>query len=302
MNKWLEYWKQDELNEDVFTDKQGRKHEKLKAFWQSKFSSIDGESQVLDVASGAGAVFRCLDSTSSLNLHALDISADALDKLKSDFPNCTTYPMALDSAKFEEKRFDLIVSQFGIEYLGFDGFLEAAKLMSDGGQCVFLSHYESGAIDIITQQSLHGLQQLQKNEFLAKAKRVAQAFIGDERRQVEAAVADFMNVEPLISQSSASMPESHHAHVYNGVKQLLSNFNQYENQHILDWLSTASNQVSENLMRLQSMHNAALSQSDIDELNAQLSSFGVKIELVSPFYLREGDLPVAWEIHAQKYT
>lgn len=296
MDKWLEYWQQDELMPDVFTDKHGNKHHGLEEFWHKHFDSFSQGSKVIDIASGAGAIYRCINDIQRYEAHALDISSDALAILKTDLPSVNIHPCMLDANTLSNTDFDAVVSQFGIEYLGVDGFMQAARLLKPGGTCVFLSHFKDGAIDYVTQRSLNGLLLIKDNAFLSLSKSVADAFDKDERALVEQCVNAFMQVEPSIAEYCKNVPDGHHVHLYEGVKQLLSNYNQYEHKTVVDWIEQANTQAMENIERLQSMHSAALSQPQLDELTNQLLEHQVKITQIRPFKLRKEDAPVAWEI------
>jgi ubiquinone/menaquinone biosynthesis C-methylase UbiE len=296
MDKWLEYWQQDELMPDVFTDKHGNKHHGLEEFWHKHFASFTEGSRVIDIASGAGAVYRCIEHIQRFDAHALDISNEALAILKTDLPSVKIHPCMLDANTLSNTGFDAVVSQFGIEYLGFDGFKQAARLLKPGGRCVFLSHIKDGAIDNVTQRSLNGLLLIRDNAFLALAKSVADAFNKDEKTLVERCVNSFMKVEPSIAEYCKNVPDGHHVHLYEGIKQLLSNYNQYEHKTVVAWIEQANTQAMENIERLESMHNAALSQQQLDELTEQLLEHQLEITQMRPFKLRKEDAPVAWEI------
>lgn len=302
MDKWLEYWQQDELQADVFTDKDGNKHEALLTFWQQHIAKFAGGESVLDIASGAGAIYRCIPDISLYDAHALDISSDALTRLKSDVPSVHTHAQMLDDASFTQQQFDGVFSQFGIEYLGDSGFSHVPRLLKDGATCIFLSHIKGGVVDQVTQQSLQGLKIVEQTQFLNLAQNVADAFQTDDKQQVQQCVGLFMKVEPMLAQYCAKVPQGHHVHLYEGVKKLLSNYNNYEHSIIIKWIDVARQQALENIERLQSMHNAALDQDDIDRLSSTLAKQGLSVTSAKPFYLRAEDPPAAWEIIGVKQS
>lgn len=296
MDKWLEYWQQDDLQPDVFTDSQGNKHASLLQFWQKHIAGFSIGSSILDIASGAGAIYRCLPNIAEYEAHALDISADALLRLARDMPSINTHSSGLDDTSFQCMQFDVVVSQFGIEYLGDDGFKHVPRLLKNKGKCIFLSHIKGGVVDAVTEQSLKGLNLVVQSKFLSLARDVAYAFNRDDKAIVEQAVKHFMQVEPTIAEYCQMVPRGHHAHLYNGIKQLLSHYNKYDHQTVIEWMDTASKQALENMERLQSMHNAALSIDDIYRLSESLSKQGLEIVSAEPFCLRSEDPPAAWEI------
>jgi len=296
MDKWLEYWQQEELHPDVFTDQNGNKHHAIKRFWQQALKTFSPGDSLLDIASGAGALYRCIDEIEHYDAHALDISTEALELLNNDLPSVTTHAQFLNENSFAGQTFDGVFSQFGIEYLADDGFFQVPRLLNKGGRCVFLSHIKDGVIDTITQHSLEGLKIVERIAFLEKAAVVAKAFKLDKKEAVELAINEFVSVEPELASYCVEVPKGHHIHLYNGVKQLLSNYNQYEHSVIINWLETASKQASENLERLNSMHNASLSESDIQRITDLFAHNGIRITKAAPFCLRQQDAPAAWEI------
>lgn len=296
MDKWLEYWQQEELQPDVFTDKQGNKHKALQEFWQHHLLTFTAGNKLLDIASGAGAIYRCIPNIDVYDAHALDISGDALERLKTDIPSVHTHAQMLTDGSFAKQHFDGVFSQFGIEYLGDSGFSHLPRLLKDGAKCVFLSHLKGGVVDSVTQQSLTGLQLIEQTNFLNLAERVAEAFQLDQKQEVAHCVDSFMQIEPKVAQYCEKVPSGHHTNLYQGVKTLLSNYNSYEHSVVIKWIDVARKQALENTERLQSMHNAALNQQDIDRLSAMLVKQGLNITSAKPFYLRAGDPPAAWEI------
>ena len=48
---------------------------------------------------------------------------------------------------FRDASFDIVVSQFGIEYAGTEAFGEAARVLAPGGAAQFIIHYRGGGID-----------------------------------------------------------------------------------------------------------------------------------------------------------
>ncbi len=302
MDKWLEYWQQDNLQPDVFTDKQGNKHASLLQFWQKHISGFGKGASVLDVASGAGAVYRCIPNIIDYEAHALDISEDALNRLKADMPSVKIHSVFLNNQILKGIYFDGLVSQFGIEYLGNEGFKQVPRLLNAGGKCVFLSNIKGGVIDSVTEQSLQGLTLVKQTDFLNLAQEVANAFHIDDKSKVEQAVQRFMKIEPLLEEYCRKVPTGHHTQLYNGIKQLLSRYNSFGHNAVIEWINVARKQAEENTERLQSMHNAALTKTDVDRISKQLKKLGLSITSAEAFHLRPEDPPAAWEIIGVKQS
>lgn len=297
---WQKYWSEDAEFVQVFTDKQGNKNQSLVNHWDAVFSKLNDDACVLDLASGASSLFRDYENSQRLKCMANDISETALERLKRDLPYVETICAPIEKIKIQENSVDLLCSQFGFEYAGIESIQHLARLMKPQGTIQLISHYTGGYIDRNTQNSLTAINVLNETLFLQKSKKVASAFHEDNRSKVELAVQTFMQIEPTISALCREIPNGQHVHIYNSVKELLSNFNRYNYQSIEAWFADTESQMVENESRLSSMHKACLDSKAIKTLEGLCKKNNIVSFSATPFYLDNNSQPIAWNIYGQK--
>ena len=116
---WSEYWEKDGADGEVFVNAQGNKHPALADYWQAVFADMPAGSRIVDVASGAGSIYAHLSADHGFELHAVDIAAQALQALASRVPGVQITVSAAEDMPYDDRSFELVVSQFGIEYATF---------------------------------------------------------------------------------------------------------------------------------------------------------------------------------------
>ncbi|WP_026375546.1 class I SAM-dependent methyltransferase [Aestuariibacter salexigens] len=296
---WSEYWQKEGEGGDVFVTADGSKQLQLQAFWQKIFEHHKPTS-VLDIASGAGAVFSNLESTEQYHLVATDISVDALVRQRQRVDGVQTVVCDAANISLGNAQFDLVVSQFGIEYAGPEAFSETARLLKPAGSLTLLCHFMGGYIvSSALKQELAGAQLCQQTGFIEKAKQLVVAMSTGEKRTVHQAMDVFTEVEPVLAKYCAKVPEGIHSHLYNGFKQLMIKRQHYDQQDIISWLENVQGEVDKCILRLSEMCQAALTQQHIDDIKQRLTNAGLRDIQAEPFYLPKYQLPVAWHIHAK---
>ena len=135
----------------------GPQDEVLERFWlqlfEKVFPTFQAMPRMLDIACGNGAVPRfALASLSSLgqdvDLHisGLDDSHAALVEMRKR--NSKLCGIAANSAllPFQDRAFNLVTSQFGMEYAGADVLAEVARVVRPGGVFAAVMHLRDGGI------------------------------------------------------------------------------------------------------------------------------------------------------------
>ncbi|WP_394388109.1 class I SAM-dependent methyltransferase [Shewanella woodyi] len=152
---WSDYWEQGHLTSfgDSFTDNYTGI---LKDVWEPIFTGLPSDSKFLDIATGNGALTLLasvyLENTGievegigiDLAKISTDISelkiADNLSLFFKSGVDCTHLP-------FNDNEFDLVVSQFGIEYSNLDiAIPEALRVLKKKGYLSLVVHHEHSMI------------------------------------------------------------------------------------------------------------------------------------------------------------
>lgn len=127
----------------------------LAEFWGGVFRDAlapRADARVMDIGCGGGVVLRALRDaavrhrTTRLTLLGLDRSHAAVTRLIAEVPEVCGIVGNAASLPFADRSFDLVTSQFGIEYGGADAVSEAARLVSRGGRLACVMHLNGGAI------------------------------------------------------------------------------------------------------------------------------------------------------------
>lgn len=299
-NSWSDYWVHDGAGGEVFVSQQGDRHPALAEHWQRVFSGVQAKARVIDLASGAGSVYAHLPADHGFDLHAVDISADALEMLRHRVPGTTTKACSAADIPYDDAAFDLVVSQFGVEYAGLEAFPEAARLVSSGGKLAVICHYAGGYIDSRNRELLAGATVAKESAFVDKAfDLIEAAFSTDSDKQKQTASA-FILAEKMLAAAVEKQQNGVHAHLYAGFRQLYERRRAYDKGDITRWLTQIRDELDKNIERLTHMCAAALSQDDMDTISETLGAQGLQRVTYSPFYSSGNELPIAWQLAAMR--
>jgi ubiquinone/menaquinone biosynthesis C-methylase UbiE len=124
-------------------------------FFRKEFESVR-QPRLLDVACGVGAVTTIAlraarATTTDLAAYCADYSVSAVAELRKSVPEATGVACDARALPYSDCSFDLVVSQFGIEYAGMEAFDEAARLVDAGNSASISGQSRSGALPYITK-------------------------------------------------------------------------------------------------------------------------------------------------------
>ncbi|TDF39589.1 class I SAM-dependent methyltransferase [Alteromonadaceae bacterium M269] len=298
--KWSAYWKAEGASGEVFVNKDGEKHEELVNFWRSRLNGIAKGSKIIDIACGAGSIFSDLDSVDGLELHAADISNTALEQLKERIPQVNTLCCSADDLPYESQSFDVVVSQFGVEYAGIEAFKEAARIVRPKGKLITVSHIADGYIDSRNKYQLDGAKVAKDLSFIEKSLAVVHAMYSSNQVDLSRAGEDFKAVEPHLAAYMKVTDFGVHAHLYRGVREMLSNMKSYRHEDIIYWLEGMQQELDDAILRLTEMRKAASTEKDMNTIKSALEEFGMfNIECLE-MQFSDHKLPVGWVLSAEK--
>ncbi|GAA0857699.1 class I SAM-dependent methyltransferase [Aliiglaciecola litoralis] len=297
--KWSDYWQNEGATGEVFVNKDGHKHSALKQFWQHQVANLTSGDSLIDLACGAGSIFADLPEQHGLALSAADLSAVALQHLVAKFPQVETTVCSADDLPFDDNQFDMVVSQFGIEYAGPEAFMEAYRILKPGGRMTVLCHIQDGYIDSKNKMELVGAELAHALNFVARAKQVTAAVFANQPDEITVAMDEFVSVEPLLAASVNKSSSGPHVHLYNGFKQLFMKRQAYTQQDILDWLDGMDQEIQKSIERLTSMRKAAQSESNMQAIAERLGKPNQQVDY-KPLVLPDHNLPVAWHFELIK--
>ena len=297
-DKWSDYWVNEGASGEVFVNKDGGKHPYLSSYWQTQFSGLPPAASIIDLASAAGSISSHLPEDHAFLLFGADLSFDALQLMRERLPASQVIACSSARLPFPGHSFDLVVSQFGIEYAGEQAFTAAANLVADKGRLALLCHYEDGYIDGKNKGHLAGAQKVIETGFIDKAKDMTRAVF--EGRNFRETRAKFIPAERQLSKMVKQHAGGVHSHLYTGFRQLFERRQHYDAVDITSWLEAMRLDVDKNIVRLNQMCNAARSEKQVKQVCHEISGLGLSKVGYSPFTIPDNSLPVAWSITAPR--
>lgn len=159
LNHWSHYWQSGvvtSLPQDFDVNYEGA----LKSFWQKQFNKVPQNGKLLDVCTGNGAIaLLAADffSKSKINvkIEALDAAEISIESAILRFPKLNLLSQEikflentpLESCVLNEDSYQLISSQYGVEYTDWKAAAQQLyKLLETGGRFVMVCHGHDTAI------------------------------------------------------------------------------------------------------------------------------------------------------------
>ena len=311
-NSWDAYWQG--TGETGAYSSGGVNHPAIEAFWTGLFSNLQNEQSapaLLDIASGNGAVIECaLDAFAGhpIDISCVDVSPAAIANINSRFPSVKGLVSDACSISLEDAGFDLVTSQFGVEYAGREAIPEAARLLRAGGHLALLMHSESGAIHQECSDNLNAITRFRDSDFIVNASKMFKAGFeavrGADRTPYDEAASQ---LAPAVAEAEAIMREFGEgvaddtvARLYSDVGRIHGEIQHYEPDEVLGWLERMEAEMNTYVGRMSSMVEAALDEAGFEAICEELAALGCEINRAGPLLAAGNDIPLAWVIVAQK--
>ena len=311
---WDKFW-QSSNHSQAFSD-HGVNHPTIQTYWQNFFLQISEEGKdtikLLDLACGNGALFDIANTVPSASKQivftGIDSSKAATDNLLVKHPKARVINSPLSTLPFDDNSFDVVTSQFGLEYAGLDNIDEAIRVLADGGSLRLLVHFKGGTIAGECQRNLNTLTVLRDSNFIALARDLfhtgAQAAQGKNRAEYDAAgsalAATLPKIEHTIQHAGDLPAVDMLEHLYLTVGKIHNNLTQYDPQEVQSWLSDVE---AENLAyqgRMESMLNAAIDEDEFAALCAKVTNKGLSVTQAGPLLPHDSNRSLAWALTAKK--
>ncbi len=297
---WSDYWQKEGASGEVFVNAEGESHPALADYWQGHFESVPESARIIDLASGAGSIYAHLPAQHEFELTAADISEVALATLNERFPGVTTIACSAADVPLDDGSFDLVVSQFGIEYAGFDAFAEAARLVAPGGRLIALSHIRDGYIDSDNRAQLAEARLIADTGFIDSAIALATAAFSNDPALLAREQEAFVPVGNQVAAAIKRQRKGIHSYLFSGFRQLYERRQRYDLSDITGWLEGMRGELTVNLDRLSRMCDASLSEADVQKIRELFEAKGLEDVHCTPFETSGNKLPVAWDLTARR--
>ena len=298
LNYWDAYWRAGgvERGSAVTGDAPG---DKFDSYWRDFFSSLLEETQapkVVDLACGAGAVMsRAAQSFEPeaicLGLDYAFHAAASLTSVRREGSALFGVAASANRLPFPDQSFDVVVSQFGLEYAGLEAFGEAGRILAPGGAGQLIIHYKGGGIEQECAENASVLNEILDARLFETAEDV---FSGDPSAP-QKLKGVFNSLTPL-SGGAPVAAKMLLSRLLQDVSRLVTRRKAYEPSDALGWLTAMRDEISAYHARMRAMTEAALNTEDIDKARIRLTESGAVIEVCEAVTITGKTAPAAWRI------
>ena len=291
---WDTFWRSSSTSEVLVTDT-GARNPALDAFWASTMQRVTPQQSVVDIGCGAGSLSQGLVCDPAL-LIGVDISLTALTRSQSDANSMLVVQAMNEQLPLQLGAFDLVVSQFGVEYGGIVALAEACALGKPEGVLRCLVHCADSAIQQSAHRDLQHIELLATSDFFAAARSLTQALAAEDQQHLAEASSRFTESEQAV-RAAVEIDAGHFAgYSYLGFQSLLRRWARFEPDDILLWLSRMQQEADQGVARLRTMQSAAMTDTKWQALASLLLQRGLPSLHRRPVHSSETNHLIGWEV------
>lgn len=293
---------------------QGLSHPAITAFWEEVFSAVRencAAPRLLDLATGSGAVVDCAYRALGAEapwIACLDVSPRAIRALMNRWP--AVHGLVADARviPLTAGQFDVVTSQFGVEYAGPEAFRGMLLPVAPEGRIALLLHHRSGGIYRECAAGLDAVRRVRAAEFLPRAIRMFKAGFaarrGRNRGPYEIAARQllpaFHELEAIMSEHGTQVAGQVVLRLHRDVDRMHRRIGHYEPAEVLDWLGRMDEELKAYAERTTSMCEAAIDDTGFHHLCQQLRDAGYAIQRAGPLLVPKQEPPLAWSLLAAR--
>lgn len=292
----------------------GVNHPAIRAFWDEFFQAVKQDysaPKIIDIASGNGAVVEramAIFGDQHADFTCLDISDAAIANIRDRFPHVHGIVTDARSIPLDSGSYEIVTSQFGVEYAGLEAINEVARLVAPNGRLALLLHSQAGSIHRECVESLDAIIRLQESRLIPYAIEMFsagfEAVRGANRAPYEAAakkLAPAVGVlEDIMTQYGLQVADNTISSLYNDVAQIHQEIQHYEPGDVLDWLNRMEGELDAYSGRMSSMNDSAIDSDTFKKICDGLRGHDYKIQHAVPLVVPDHELPLAWALIATK--
>jgi len=316
-NGWDKYWNLAGTG-GAFSSK-GTEESLFKQQWFQLFEKMLAQTskvRILDVASGNGLLATLATSyfnkrAISPELYCLDSSSSAISSIRQRLPKIHGTVANANDMPYESNTFDLVVSQFGIEYADKSAITETARVLSSNGEAMFICHFRNGEIFLQCNQQLEIIKCFLESDFLNYCQDAFSKKVGLNQKNTP--LSEFKKSDQKLRSAAKKVHQILTKYEQEPASQTLNliladisvmykNVNAYRKQDLFVWLQVTINEIEAYRFRMKSMINAALDGSAVGKMVGQMLDLGLEIIQVKPMRFSQEEKNIAWLLHAKTTT
>lgn len=294
----------------------GRSHPCLDQAWLQFFrrarGTLGGPIQSLDLAAGSGVMIGYMLQAwaeGEVEIHCLDTSPAAIASIGQRFPATVGHVADARQTGLADAAYDIVTSQFGIEYAGSEAFAEAMRLVRPGGYIGLLIHCKDGQIerdgrrnrDAVARVLQAGLME-HAMEFFACA--FAYQAGGGGLSQVQRSAATLQlsmdTTLEVVRQYGPAIANHTIARLLDDIGAMGGDLTGYDRGETMQWLRGMDAELRAFHERMAALCTAAVGVEDFARLEAALGERGFDVLEAGLAGAAEAAGPLAWCVQARK--
>jgi len=312
---WDAHWRH--ASNDSACDNAGIAGPALAEHWSlqlSAFAKAGKLGRVLDIGCGSGVLSLRIQQSaaaaqSEASLYGIDISLSALQQYRNRIAAGITCCTDGRRLPFLHGSFDLVVSQFGVEYGGRDALHAAADMVASGGKLALACHIAGGALQLECERNLRAIETISKSSLLRAASTVfnwsgprAGTAPGDPGfREADHALASAVRItEDILRVYGREVAGGTIWRLYSDLAHMYPKLAQYDAMDLQQWCSQMESETLLYAERLRLMISAAVDAETRDSYLSYLASSGFMINQNLLKATDSASLPFAWILVAER--
>jgi len=299
IDSWTLYWQNDNL-ESCIAGQSSEDTRKIVDYWRDFASHLDHNATILDLATGNGAVpSMLLAGNPSLSIVAVDKAQIDPAKYLSQANQLASVRFLPDvdicGLPFEPESFDVVTSQFGLEYAPLhEACSSAVRVLKRSGSIRLLMHHEDSEI---VRPSTETLAEIAR---LLVANGVMSCVVGYVAREISLDELEAAGQNYLMEENSKTRHIS--GQIFDGINQVIEGMTTNPG-HARTLAHSMRLRLIAEQTRLQQLLHAALNAERAHKLEFVLREAGIEIEFFETFKLDEdstGSALIGWQLSGRK--
>jgi len=285
----------------------------LAQYWGELFArqlDVAAPRCLLDLACGNGAVTGfALQAAPQVTVCCLDYSASAVIELQKRYPAALCVSADALQTPFASASFDVVASQFGVEYAGSEAVGEAARLVAPGGVLALILHLHEGGIYRECERNLAAVETIQASKLMVHARAAFSSsfelnagvgtledFKAAQERLAPAVQALRQLVDTMGSDVASGLPEK----LYRDIAHMYRRMAAYEQEDIMQWIDGMVSELEAYAGRMSSMLNAAVNSETMQGICTGLSQQGFTVLKQHRLKMGPESEAAAWVLECQR--
>jgi len=295
---WTQYWQQGHktsFGENLQNNYQG----KLRQHWLDIFASLQPSQSVLDLCTGNATLIRLAkdlaNNFESIHFTGVDYAKIEIDESFSNLENIKFLDsINVESLPFNKATFELVISNFGVEYSELDLTIpEISRVLKKGGRIELICHHEQSSLITESRQCVEMLAKIHQSDGVLMTLKKLVAELDKElpndreifRNKLNEQLTELQDVDKKSLQDSDILMFLRHLFSKNSIDKT-EDLRKFEEESL-------GYQA-----RLKVMTEAALSNDDLTRIRSSSLSCGIELLFVKEIF--DGSELLAYHISALK--